>query len=235
MDQILTNEMLMENTVWATPGMYLPSYFIDHNFEVLAAGNIGPLNGLFRAIILGGKPFITMANVDYIPFPPFGYHEVKLWADSWDGDNDPIQWPQPYLSFNSHFPAILCPNSLLNHQIIWWMLSLSDFVSHMSTLSPLSGLGKISESQYTALHTSVTFLLQHSKQYHTSSKHTPPFILPMIKWLQHVLNQLCYVHMSFCHAQFIVHNLQRVWLHLWAVLNYMEIFKPQMDGLAPPS
>ena len=60
-------------------------------------------------------------------------------------------------------------------------------------------------------------------------------ILPMIKWLQQVLNQLCYVHMSFCHAQFVIHDLQRVWLHLWTVLDYMEIFKPQMDGLAPPS
>ena len=168
MDQILSNKMLVGNAVWIAPGMYLTSYFIDHNFEVLAAGNIGPLNGLFRAIILGGKPFITIANADYIPFPPFGYHEVKLWADSWDGDNDPIQWPQPYLSFNSHFHAILCPNSLLNHQIIWWMLSLSDFVSHMSTLSPLSGLGKISESQYTALHTSVPF------SFNIANNITPP-------------------------------------------------------------
>ena len=196
MDQILTNEMLMENTVWATPGMYLPSYFIDYNFEVLAAGNIGPFNGLFKAIILGKKSFITMANTDYIPLPPFGDCEVKLWADSHYGDDDPVKWPQPYLSFNSHFPAILCPNSLLNHQIIWWTLSLSDFISHMSTLSPLLGLGKISESQYTALHTSVTFLFQCS-------------------------NQLCYVHMSFRHAQFVIHDLQRVWLHLWAVLDYM--------------
>ena len=215
--------------------MYLPSYFIDYYFEVLAAGNIGPLDGLFRAVILGEKSSITMANVDYISLPPFGNCEVKLQADSSYGDNDPIQWPQPYLSFNSHFPAILCPNSLLNHQIIWWMLSFSDFVSHTLALSPLLGLGKISESQYTALHISVTFLLQHSKQYHASSKHAPPLIPPMIKWLQQVLNQLCYVHMSFCHAQFIVHDLQRVWLHLWAMLDYMKISKPQMDGLAPPS
>ena len=58
---------------------------------------------------------------------------------------------------------------------------------------------------------------------------------PMIKWLQQILNQLCYVHMSFGYAQFIIHDLQRVWLYLWAMLDYMEIFKPRMDGLAPPS
>ena len=161
--------------------MYFPSYSIDYNFEVLAAGNIGLLNGLFGAIILGRKLLITTDNADYIPLPPFGDHEVKLWADSCYGNNDPIQWPQPYLSFNSHFPAIPHPNSLLDHQIIWCMLCLSNFVSYMPALSPLLGLGKISESQYTALHTFVTFLLEHSKQYHASSKHVPPLILPMNK------------------------------------------------------
>ena len=39
----------------------------------------------------------------------------------------------------------------------------------------------------------------------------------------------------FLSCLIVVHKLQRVWLHLWAVLDYMEIFKPQMDGLAPPS
>ena len=58
---------------------------------------------------------------------------------------------------------------------------------------------------------------------------------PMIKWLQQILNQLCYVHMSFGYAQSIIRDLQRVWLYLWAMLDYMEIFKPWMDGLAPPS
>ena len=39
----------------------------------------------------------------------------------------------------------------------------------------------------------------------------------------------------FLSCSIVVHNLQRVWLHIRAVLDYMEIFKPQMDGLAPPS
>jgi hypothetical protein len=28
--------------------------------------------------------------------------------------------------------------------------------------------------------------------------------------------------------------LQRIWLHVWAILDYMEIYKPYMDGVAPP-
>ena len=40
--------------------------------------------------------------------------------------------------------------------------------------------------------------------------------------------------MSFGHIQFVVQDLQRVWLHVWAILDYMEIYKPRMDGHAPP-
>ena len=41
--------------------------------------------------------------------------------------------------------------------------------------------------------------------------------------------------MSFCHVKSIVWDLQRVWLHIWAILDYMEIYKSCMDGLAFPA
>ena len=40
--------------------------------------------------------------------------------------------------------------------------------------------------------------------------------------------------MSFHHVEFVVRDLQRVWLHVWAVLYYMEIYKPCMDGVTVP-
>ena len=38
--------------------------------------------------------------------------------------------------------------------------------------------------------------------------------------------------MLFHHMEFIIRDLQRVWLHVWAILDYMQIYKPHMDGLA---
>ena len=40
--------------------------------------------------------------------------------------------------------------------------------------------------------------------------------------------------MSFDHIEFVVQDLQRMWLHVWGILDYMEIYKPRMDGHAPP-
>ena len=39
--------------------------------------------------------------------------------------------------------------------------------------------------------------------------------------------------MCFCHIKFVVQDLQRMWLHVWGILNYMEIYKHRMDGHAP--
>ena len=56
----------------------------------LSIDNIGALDGIIGAVILDGQSFITLANVDYIPLPPFGKCRLKLHADSHYGDNNPI-------------------------------------------------------------------------------------------------------------------------------------------------
>ena len=40
--------------------------------------------------------------------------------------------------------------------------------------------------------------------------------------------------MSFHHIEFVVRDLQRLWLEIWAILDYMEIYKPCMDGHTSP-
>jgi hypothetical protein len=41
--------------------------------------------------------------------------------------------------------------------------------------------------------------------------------------------------MSLHHIVFVVRDLQRMWLHVWGILNYMKIYKPCMDGQASPA
>ena len=101
-------------------------------------------------------------------------------------------------------------------------------------LSPVSGLGKLSKLRYNKFCSSVLFLLDCVNRYQksTPSEWQPPNLKLCVKWLQQVLDQLCSVHMSFCHIEFVVWDLQRVWSNLWAILDYMKIYKPCMDGLA---
>jgi hypothetical protein len=82
---------------------------------------------------------------------------------------------------------------------------------------------------------SVTSLLDRVKLYEraTPQARRPPSVAPLAKWLEHGLVQLGSVHTTFRQTEFIVRDMQRVWLELWAVLDYMEIYKPCMDGRAP--
>ena len=161
--------------------------------------------------------------MDYIPLPPFGDHLVKLRADSRYGDDDPTQWAQPYHPFYSHLAAIPCPNMLLNHLIIWWTPTISDFACSLLH-GHVASLGKLCQPRYNELRTSVIFLKDRVTKYQesTAGKRNSPTIQPSVKWLQQVLEQLQCVQMPFCHIEFIIRDLQRIWLNVWAVLNYMQ-------------
>ena len=62
----------------------------------VSIGGIQALDGLVSAIILDGQSYITSANADYIPLPPFGDCHIQLRADLHYGNDDPTQWAQPY-------------------------------------------------------------------------------------------------------------------------------------------
>ena len=238
MERILTDDMLLENTrevAGFLPSMFtLLSVIFYLDIEV-STGGIQALDGIYGAVILDGNSFITTANAEYIPLPPFGDRQVKLRADSRYGDDDPIQWPQPYNSLHCHLAAIPRPNTLLGHLIMWWTPTIGDF-SCSPRSGPVSGLGKLCQPRCGELRTSITFLEDRVKKYIQSipPDRNSPTIQPSVKWIQQVLYQLHSVPMSFRHMEFVVRDLQRVWLHVWAVLDYMEIHKPRMDGHALP-
>jgi len=127
------------------------------------------------------------------------------------------------------------PYTLAEHQIIWWIPIPGEFV--LPSLSgPVSGVGKLCQPRYNELRTSVLFLIDRVKRYKESTTdRNPPNLQASIKWVQQVLDQLYLVPMSFRHVQFVVRDLQRVWLNIWAILDYMEIYKPRIDNIAPPA
>jgi len=237
MERILTNDMLLENT--RSVANFAPSMltlFLYFYLDVqISTGSVRSLDGLVGAVILNGKFFITSANADYIPFPPFDSRQVKLRADTRYGDDDPTQWPQPYIEFHCHLAGIPRPNTLLDHLVIWWTPTIADLTCPPHS-GPVSGLWKIREQKYNELRTSVQFLTNRVTKYQQSIPpgRKPIAIHPSIKWLQQVLDQLLLVQMSLRHIEFVVRDLQRVWLNVWALLDYTEIYKPRMDGDTPP-
>jgi hypothetical protein len=237
MEHILTNDMLLENTRSVAnfaPSMLTLFLYFYLNVQI-STGSVRSLDGIVGAVIVNGKFYITSANADYIPFPPLDNRQVKLRADTRYGDDDPTQWPQPYIQFHCHLAAIPRPNTLLDHLVIWWTPTIADLTCPPHS-GPVSGLWKLREQKYNELRTSVQFLTKRVTKYQQSipPDRKPIAIHPSVKWLQQVLDQLLLVQMSLRHIEFVVRDLQRVWLNVWAILDYTEIYKPRMDGDTPP-
>ena len=153
-------------------------------------------------------------------------------ADSLYADDDPILWPQPYNAFNCHHGAIPMPKSLSAHLIMWWEPTHSDFILLRDPTSPIRGLGKLSDLKLGKLKSSVSVLLSRVQAFmsNTSKSRAPPTLGPLVTMIEHGLVRLGSLWTNFRQMAFGVRDVQRCWLDLMAMLDYMEVYKPQMDS-----
>jgi hypothetical protein len=98
--------------------------------------------------------------------------------------------------------------------------------------SPIRGLGKLSDSKLGELKSSVSVLLSRVQAFMSNrpKSRAPPTLGPMVKMMEHGLVRLGSVWTNFRQMAFGVRDVQRCWLDLTAMLDYMEVYKPRMDS-----
>ena len=145
-----------------------------------------------------------------------------------------MHWPQPYNSVYCHHGAIPRPCSLSAHLIIWWRPTEYDFDAYTHSMVSISGLGKLSERRFRKLQDSVYFLFSRVTDYTSSipTPKVPSMVGPMMKMLEHGMARLESMWMNFRQMSFTVRDVQRCWLDITALLDYMLVFKPRMDSIA---
>ena len=170
MARILTNDMLLENT--RSVAQFAPSTLASFMYFLSWCSSLHrwhPSSWWSRRCGHLRWPILYHFGKHRLHSSPPDRH-IQLRADSHYGDDDPTQWAQPYNLHNSHFAAIPCPNTLLDHKIIWWTPTIGDF-SCPPLSGPVSGLGKLCPPRYYELRTSVIFLIDRTTKYQQS---TPP-------------------------------------------------------------
>lgn len=193
-------------------------------------GKIGPFDGLVGTVIEKGELFITSANQNHIPLPPLGSKRpLTLRTDSLYGDDDPIQWPQP---FNANFPHYSCiprRNARPADSIIWWEPTRDSFISGENALI---GLGKLSLPRLVMLEKAADTLVTRVEAYLqvTPAVQVPKPLGPLTQMMRHSLTRLKSVAMSVRQMMFQVRDVQRSWLEIVAMLDYMEIYRPRMNA-----
>ena len=96
----------------------------------------------------------------------------------------------------------------------------------------MTGLGKLTETRLKELQSLVSFLFSRVTEYtsHIPESQVPPMLGPLMKMLEHGMARLKSMWMNFSQMSNIVRDVQRCWLEITALLNYMTVFKPRMDS-----
>ena len=96
-----------------------------------------------------------------------------------------------------------------------------------------TGLGKLTEKRLKELQSSVSFLFSRVTEYTSPipESRVPPMLGPLMKMLEHGMARLKSMWMNFLQMCFTVRDVQRCWLEITVILDYMTVFKPRMDSV----
>ncbi|KAF8330683.1 hypothetical protein F5887DRAFT_1081524 [Amanita rubescens] len=177
--------------------------------------------------------FILSPNCDYIALPPGTRCNVYVRFDGRFGPDDHTQWPQP---FSRRFPHLCCiPKKKQGnpHSVIWENPQIHDFERIQNDII---GLGKWSGSLLEALRKSNNWLLEELARRRANNKtlDSHPEVVALSTNLERALSRLRAVPVGYRGAVICLRLAQRLWLELYALMEYVDKYLPSMEGRAPP-
>ncbi|PPR00973.1 hypothetical protein CVT24_000269 [Panaeolus cyanescens] len=192
------------------------------------------LVGNVAAVI--GKFLYTTPNSSFIPFPSSGHRDLHLRNDYRYGPDDPTLWPQPYSERSPHLGLIArIPNDVNNplHFLVW-NPTPNDFVASTGIAN---GVGRLAQQRVNTLASLVNRTRSRFSRYvaQLGDKKPNPVATLLNTAIHHTLTRLQSLPATYTQLNFGVTELQRYILELDALLDYVEIFKPIMDGAPPVS
>jgi hypothetical protein len=161
--------------------------------------------------------------------------EVKLRADIRYGPDDPTLWPQPWVGSYCHLGAIPRkpddPNDSLS--IMWWDPSSDDFESFGGSI--VNGLGQLSGSKLLSLQKMMSSIEDRIEDHKRAFPDPNKFLLLLVKAMQDSFGRLNALKTTFTEMRIGVTEFQRYYLEIYGCLDYLEIYKPRMDGERSPA
>ena len=188
---------------------------------------IGAFDGKVAAAI--GEFVCTTPNQDRVYLPPLEKRDVFLRSDFRYGPDDHTLWPQPFLTEYPHLGAIPRkpedPNDPLT--IMWWNPTRTDFLPLENGV--LDGMGQLSTSKYWGFQEMSKALNERVDNYKRTS--TPNTLLSLlVRLMDDALIRMGSLKSPFGLMWFKITEFQRLYLETHALLDYLEIYKPRMDG-----
>ncbi|KAJ7016227.1 hypothetical protein C8F04DRAFT_1202826, partial [Mycena alexandri] len=203
---------------------------------------LGNFDGRVAAhVIIDNTPCYITSNAAYIPEIAPSARDSKLFVrkDMRYGPDDPTLWPQQYSPTFCHLGAIrrrpTTEIGLLALGIMFWNPQREDFISPESGMTITRGLGKLRHRQCSRLADAVKILLEECRNY----TETIPAVARVFSMLEQSLKlgleRLQSVPSTYQRMVLEVTIVQRTYLELKGLLEYMTIYKPRMENPASES
>ena len=206
------------------------SHFIRLQLFLSSTVPLGPFDGVVAAVI---KDFVcTTPNQDHILLPSMQKREVYLRADYRYGLDDCTLWPQPWIEVFCHLGAIpRKPDNVDDPlSIMWWDPTRNDFETFDRGL--IDGLGQLLKSKNFLLKEMMTSLESRIEDYKKTTLKPNPLLISVAKAMQSACVRLGSLKTTFSEMRFGVTEFQRYFLETRGCLDYLEIYKPCMQGAA---
>lgn len=159
--------------------------------------------------------------------------EVRRRADVRYGPDDPTLWPQPWVEPSCHLGAIPRkpddPNDCLS--VMWWEPTIDDFESSGGSL--VDGLGQLSGSKFVPLRRMISSLEERIEDHKRAFAKTNRHLLMLVRAMRDAFIRLDSLKTTFTEMRIGVAEFQRYYLEIYGCLDYLEIYKPRMEGTRP--
>ena len=147
--------------------------------------------------------------------------------------DNPTLWPQPYLFQYPHLGAIPRRPGAPDHplSIMWWNPTRADFLPLENDI--MEGLGQLSLPKLWAFEERMKEAQDKINEYRKTTDRPNPLLLLLATSMRHALSRLRSLKSAFGQMRFGVTEFQRYYLEIYALLDYLQIYKPRMDGAQP--
>jgi len=177
--------------------------------------------------------YITTPNADIIPLPPGPKCNVYARFDGRYSHDDHTQWPQ---RFSQKFPHLACiPKSSTSaeNSIMWESPERHDFIK---LGEDVIGMGKWSGEWILGMEKGCRWLMERVAQLSADNKafSTHPLLPSLSSELERSLIRLRAVATTYRGAMVSLRLVQRLWLELHALMDYVHLYLPCIEGTAPP-
>ncbi|KAJ6448139.1 hypothetical protein C8R47DRAFT_987935 [Mycena vitilis] len=215
-----------------------------HGVDLLRNRNpsspLGPFDGNVGAFAeLNGEHYVITTNADYVPALPSLQlpHAVYLRTNMRYGSDDPMLWPQQYAAEFCHLPLIAKKGSRSEIDIMWWEPSQLDFVAGSAITR---GLGRLKYQAFSKLIEPINELVSRCTRLYDEKpelRRRVPLFGELMEHNLRMLEQLQSLPTTFPKLVFLVTSLQRAFLELDALFEYMTVYKDRMTNYmaVPPT